>query len=49
MEDYEFIVMLDFDFSNIAACPFKRTTVELCQTICERAEEKGQIKKVKER
>lgn len=25
MEDYEFIVRLDFDFSNIDACPLKGT------------------------
>lgn len=25
MEDYEFIVRMDFDFSNIDACPFKGT------------------------
>lgn len=26
MEDSEFIVMMDFDFSNIDACPLKRTS-----------------------
>lgn len=49
MEDYEFIVMLDFDSSNTDACPFKRTCYSKIvhsrnKTICER-EEKGKVKK----
>lgn len=31
MEDYEFIVMLDFDFSNIDACAFRElVAVDKC-------------------
>lgn len=50
MEYYEFIVMLDFDSSNTDACPFKRTCYSEIvhsrnKTICERAEEKGKVKK----
>lgn len=54
MEDYEFIVMLDFDFSNIDACPFRElVAVDKCPAEIKHrlwnGRRKGMAKKVNER